>query len=180
MHILNTFWHFARAMAFLHVKNMPEVEKEKSLFEQGNESLNEGEKIGSNSAHTIFAIASLFLDAALQYNQGNIQQAIEQIQQAVVIQDNLYYNEPPDWFFPIRETLAALLYKNQQYADAARIFSEDLNRHPRNGKALFGLWQSIKMLQQNTDALWVEREYETAWNNADAPLTMENIALFIL
>jgi len=38
--------------------------------------------------------------------------AIGKLQEAVAIQDTLKYGEPPDWFFPVRESLgAALLMK---------------------------------------------------------------------
>ena len=35
--------------------------------------------------------------------------AIAQLQEAVAIQDTLKYGEPPDWFFPVRESLGAAL-----------------------------------------------------------------------
>ena len=66
------------------------------------------------------------------------------LQEAVAIQDTLKYDEPADWFFPVRESLGAALLMNGDAAGAEKVFREDLDRNPRNPRSLFGLQQALK------------------------------------
>ena len=40
--------------------------------------------------------------------QGNYEQAIAHLQQAVTLEDNLNYDEPADWSTPTRQNLGAI------------------------------------------------------------------------
>ena len=73
-------------------------------------------------------------------NDGAIAHAAE----AVAIQDTLKYGEPPDWFFPVRESLGAVLLMNGDNAGAEKVFREDLDHNPRNPRSLCGLQQALK------------------------------------
>jgi len=48
--------------------------------------------------------------------------AIVMLRGAVAIQDTLKYGEPPDWFFPVRESLGAVLLINGDTAEAEKAF----------------------------------------------------------
>ena len=74
------------------------------------------------------------------------------LQEAVAIQDTLKYDEPPDWFFPVRESLGAALMMKGDSAGAEKVFREDLDRNPRNPRSLFGLQQALKKQGRDYDA----------------------------
>ena len=61
------------------------------------------------------------------------------------------------------------------YADAEKTFREELAHHPHSGRALFGLWQSLKARGKKADAKQAEAEFRTAWKNADVKLTIEDL-----
>ena len=82
--------------------------------------------------------------------------------QAVAIQDTLKYGEPPDWFFPVRESLGAALLMNGDAAGAEKVFRDDLDRNPRNPRSLFGLQQALKAQNRNYDAGFVEEQFQQA------------------
>ena len=60
------------------------------------------------------------------------------------MQDALVYDEPPAWYYPVRESLGAALVRAGRGADAEKVFREGLRRSPRNGWMLFGLMESMK------------------------------------
>jgi hypothetical protein len=61
--------------------------------------------------------------------------------------DALTYDEPPPWYFPIRESLGAALLRNGQAAEAEEVFREDLKRNRCNGRSLFGLMEKLEGLK---------------------------------
>jgi tetratricopeptide (TPR) repeat protein len=54
-------------------------------------------------------------------------------------QDALPYTEPPYWYYPIRQSLAAALLQAGRYAEAQRQFQRALSRAPSNGWSYYGL-----------------------------------------
>lgn len=58
------------------------------------------------------------------------------------MEDQLKYNEPPDWFFSVRHQLGAVLMEAMRYNEATAVFQQDLERLPHNGWALSGLHQA--------------------------------------
>ena len=97
------------------------------------------------------------------------------LREAVKIQDGLKYDEPPDWFFPVREPLGAVLLMTGKNADAEQVFREDLNHNPRNPRSLFGLQQALKAQDKNYDAGFIERQFHSSWKGT-ATLKLEDLA----
>lgn len=58
------------------------------------------------------------------------------------IQDGFRYNEPPDWYFPVRHYLGAALLDAGRAAEAETVYWQDLERNPDNGYAWLGLQQA--------------------------------------
>ena len=84
------------------------------------------------------------------------------------MQDSLKYNEPEDWFFPVRESLGAVLLMNGDAAGAEKVFREDLDRHPRNPRSLFGLEAALKAQKRDYDAAFVQKQFQAAWKGGPA------------
>ncbi|HEY0378079.1 MAG TPA: hypothetical protein VGC87_14270 [Pyrinomonadaceae bacterium] len=62
-----------------------------------------------------------------------------------------------------------------QYAEAEKVFREDLSHNRRNGRSLFGLMESLKAQGKAREAELVRREFERAWKNADTRLRIEDL-----
>jgi tetratricopeptide (TPR) repeat protein len=175
MHITAVLWHFSRAMSYAALKQFPEAEKEQALFREGKNSLAEGVIYGGNQAKTIMEIASLSLNSKIaEMKQGSLE-AVPSLQEAARLQDELHYDEPPDWYFPIRESLGGIFLKLGKFKDAEKTFRDDLAKHPRNGRSLFGLWQSLRGQGRHSDAFWVNREWEKAWQYSSTPLKIDDL-----
>jgi tetratricopeptide (TPR) repeat protein len=57
----------------------------------------------------------------------------------------------------------------------AQAFREDLTRHPRNARSLFGLRESLMRQNKRSDAAWVDSQFKDAWKDADSTLTLEDL-----
>lgn len=173
--ITDALWHFGRGLAYAALGDKASALKEKQAFEQIKAKVPESAQFGYNSVKPIFQIAENLLNAKLARLDNDPTKEVDLLKEAVHIQDTLSYNEPPDWFFPVRETLGAALLKNGRYAEAEQVFREDLNLHPRNGRSLFGLLQSLKSQNRTTGSFFVQQQFDDAWQFSDTPLTLDNL-----
>jgi hypothetical protein len=80
-------------------------------------------------------------------------------------------NEPPDWYYPVRHTLGAVLIEAGYPREAEVIYWQDLRRYRDNGYSLFGLWQSPKAQDRMDEAAQVEVKFKQSWANADFSLS---------
>ena len=129
---------------------------------------------GWATAASALSVAAFSLDARIAAARGEHDRAIKFWQQAVAAADQLPYDEPPVWFYPVRESLGAALLAAGRAADAERVFRDDLVKHPRNARSLFGLQAALAKQGKDADAAWVQREFDDAWKNADTKLTLED------
>jgi tetratricopeptide (TPR) repeat protein len=167
--------HFARGMAFGATGKLTDAEAERKTFAAAVEQVGEKETFGFDSAKTVLQIPADLLDAQMAKARGDRKAAIDYLKKAVAVQDGLSYNEPPDWYYSVRETLGGALLRDGQAAEAEKVFREDLVRNPRNGRSLFGLWQSLKAQNRTADAEWARREFEAAWKDADTQLSVGDL-----
>ena len=87
------------------------------------------------------------------------------------IEDRLNYGEPPEWFYPVRESLGGALLLSR----AEAVFRTDLQQYPGNPRSLFGLLKTLESQKKSADVEEVLREFETAWKKADVPLEVGDL-----
>jgi tetratricopeptide (TPR) repeat protein len=162
---VNALWHFARSLAFAGKARIVDANGERELFEAARRQLPASALYvnGYNSAVSVLNVAAIVLEARLATDGRS---AVELWRKAVAAQDALNYDEPPPWYYPIRESLGAALLRNGQAVEAEAVFREDLRRNRRNGRCLFGLMESLKAQNKLVDAEWVRKQYEAAWRGA--------------
>lgn len=159
--LANTFWHYARGMAFAATSSPAEAEAEQRTVAERMESIAPGEIYGMsalNKTSDIMKIAADVLAARLLVAKHERREAIDRLREAVAIQDSLVYDEPPSWFYPVRESLGAALFLDGQMIEAERTFRDDLARNPRNPRSLFGLLQVLQSTGKSYDAGVVQAE----------------------
>ena len=123
-----------------------------------------------NPAKSALQLALDVLDARIQEAQGNLTEAIETWRKAVALNDTFVYNEPADWYYPVRESLGGALLRAHKPAEAEAIFRRDLELNPGNGRSLYGLWQSLLAQQKSSEAEKTKVEFKAAWKYADTQL----------
>ena len=162
------FWRYGRAMAFAAKGRPSEAASEQAGFEVLRKQLDRNKDFGSNKLGAVMDLASIVLEARLEPN-------VEKWRKAVALQDALVYDEPPAWYYPIRESLGAALFQSGDTAASERVFREGLRRSPNNGRMLFGLMESLKAQNKTDAAAWVEREFQSAWKGADLTLRISDL-----
>lgn len=161
------FWRWARAIALTQRADLIEARSERDAFLEARKKIRNGAVWMFNSVDAVVNLAATILDARLEQDP---EKSITQWKNAVEQQDKLNYDEPPAWFYPVRESLGAALLKVGRPSEAESVFREDLERNRRDGRALFGLLESLKAQHKGTEAEWVRIEFEVAWRKADVPL----------
>jgi hypothetical protein len=129
----------------------------------------------NNKTKDILTIAENVLGAQIALAKKDNQAASAMLRQAVVVQDRLKYDEPQDWFFPVRESLGGVLLMNGDSKGAEQVFREDLARNLRNPRSLYGLHRALKAQDRNTDAWFVEQEFHKAWKGDATDLQIADL-----
>jgi tetratricopeptide (TPR) repeat protein len=169
--------HFARGIALARTGNVDQAAAERKALTEAIAAVPDSALFGGTgltSARSALDVASFVLDARIAQTRNEADRALKLWQQAVAAADPLPYDEPPIWFYPIRESLGAALLAADRAADAERVFRDDLERNPRNPRSLFGLHAALAKQGKEADAAWVKREFDQAWKNADTKLTLED------
>jgi tetratricopeptide (TPR) repeat protein len=166
------FWHFARGSAFAIKNQVAKAEAERTILETARIQTSADREFSFffNKAQTFLDLAENVLDARIAAARGDNEGAVKYWEKAVEIQDSLYYGEPPEWFYPVRESLGGALLLNGQADRAEAVFRADLEQYPRNPRSLFGLMKALEAQKKSADVEEVRREFEAAWKNADVPL----------
>jgi len=144
--------HFARGVAFARLGDVDGAERERAAFQEARKALSDDPGFMQNSPKNLARVADAVLDGRIAEARGNRSQAIRAYQRGVEAEDALDYDEPPDWFYPVRETLGAALIRNGQFAEAEQVFREDLKRNPNNPRSLFGLAEARKKQKKSASA----------------------------
>ncbi|MDQ3244231.1 MAG: hypothetical protein M3Q09_10920, partial [Gemmatimonadota bacterium] len=100
-----------------------------------------------------------------------LNEGIVHFREAIKIEDTGLYFEPPKWYYPVRQSLGAVLLKAGRNAEAEVVYREDLKRFPENGWSLYGLAAALKAQGKAAEATAVEKRFATAWSDADVKLT---------
>jgi hypothetical protein len=162
-------------MSFASNNRIAKAEEELRLLQSAQQSLPREAMINFNKASDVLSLAEKFLNARIADAKGQSGSAVDSLQAAVQIEDQLAYDEPPAWYIFAREALGGALLRNRNYATAEQVFRDDLQRHRRSGRSLFGLMQSLKAQKKNYAAAMVQREFEDAWKNADSKLSIDDL-----
>jgi tetratricopeptide (TPR) repeat protein len=156
--------HYARALAYAGKGDRAKSLEEQRAFSAARAAIPQKTMFLFNPADKIMNIAALVLEAQLATNANS---AIPIWRRAVEAQDALSYDEPPAWYYWIRQSLGAALLSSGHAAEAEPVFREGLRRSPRNPRLLFGLWKCLEAQGRSSDAGWVQRQFAASWRGGD-------------
>lgn len=160
-------WHFARGVAFAAKGQVEEAQKEQIAFRAAANPIPQGATLAINLAKDVLAIADHMLTGEIAFRRGEIGEAESALRQAIAIEDQLRYMEPPEWIQPVRHTLGAILLHAGRYEDAEKVYRDDLAVWPENGWSLFGLSECLRARNESAEAREVERRFQKTWARAD-------------
>jgi tetratricopeptide (TPR) repeat protein len=166
-------WHLARGLARASTKDIgPALEAHDAFAAEVTKCADAG--MGQNSAGKVFKVGEHLLSGKIFAARGDNVEAKKQLELAVKAQDDLEYDEPPAFPWPVREALGAFLLRSGDAAGAEKVFREDLVRTPNNPRSLFGLAEALKAKGRHFDAEEVRKQFQARWAGADVTLRIED------
>ncbi|MBK9096926.1 MAG: tetratricopeptide repeat protein [bacterium] len=174
---MQAVWHYARAMAFIAKDEIDKASDEITKLSPltNNKSIEELSIWGINSAGLLVKIAYEVTNGELEAKKKNYEKAISHLTKAVEYESQLRYDEPPTWFYPCRQNLGAVLLEAGKYAEAEKVYKENLEEIPDNGWGLFGLQQALLKQGKSDEAVEVEKRFNEAWKHADIKLISSRV-----
>jgi tetratricopeptide (TPR) repeat protein len=173
--LATAFWHYARAMAYAGQGKRWRASREQKKFSAARAAVPEEHRyLLNNTAADFLAVAGATLEAQLAAARKDGASS-QRLREAAELQAALEYDEPPPWFYPIAQSMGAALLREGKASEAEAVFRQALERQPRDGRLLFGLWQSLLAQNRAGDAQLVERQFQAAWQDATSPLRIEDL-----
>jgi tetratricopeptide (TPR) repeat protein len=126
-------------------------------------------------AQEVLRIARTLVLARLAQAKGDNRTAVARFERAAALQDALPYTEPPYWYYPIRQSLAAALLQAGRYAEAERQFQRALSRAPSNGWSYYGLAELYKSRGNTAAARKAEADLARVWIGDRRLLQISNL-----
>ena len=166
----NGIWHYVRATAYAKKGQLEEAkaEREKLVPLKDATDVHFLDSI-YYPATSLLMIADELALGAIAMAENDVDQAITHFQAAVTTQDQLPYTEPPFWYYPTRHTLGKALLAAGRPEEAEATYRKDLEQYPRNGRAVFGLIESLKAQGEDTKDL--NNKFAILWAEADITLS---------
>jgi tetratricopeptide (TPR) repeat protein len=168
--ISNAVRRYARGVALVALDRLDNAQAELVAFDAIVAGIEAERPIGNNLAHSVLPIPRALLFGELAFRRGDTEAGLESMREAVRLQDELAYNEAPDWMMPSRHPLGAALLEVDQFEEAEAVFRADLRQYPNNGWALFGLQRALEGQAKPALAKSVSAQFEAAWAQADVQL----------
>jgi tetratricopeptide (TPR) repeat protein len=161
--------HYARGLALLAMGKTADANSELKQLDAITVATPLDSIVGFNKSKDILALASALLAGQIASKERRRGDAVKDLRRAVSLQDNLIYEEPPAWYYPVRQTLAVELVQQGKLEEAEAVYREDLMRNPENGVSLNGLANTLRARGKHDEAAEIDARFKKAWANADVP-----------
>jgi tetratricopeptide (TPR) repeat protein len=161
---VKAMWHYARGIAHTARADFTaaatEVNAIGTLEHNGDFSLLNSAGV---PAQDVLKLARAVVQGRIAQAKGDGTTAVAQFEQAATLQDTLPYMEPPYWYYPVRQTLAAALMQAGRLDEAEEQFRRALKRAPNNGWSYYGLAELYRARGNGDAARQMEAELAKTW-----------------
>ncbi|MCT7378654.1 tetratricopeptide repeat protein [Chelativorans salis] len=169
------YWHYARGVALAFKGDLEAASAEADavgrLIDEADLSGLEDQYL---PATDVLGIARHVVEARIAGARSDYAAAEQHLTEAIRLQDGISYMEPPLWYYPVRQTLGAVLLQQGRADEAVAAFEKALAESPRNGWALWGLLKA-KAAAGSEDASEAEAAFKKAWLGNEALLVLDRL-----
>lgn len=156
--------HYARAVAYARLRDQKSFERELAALAALRTSGAFGDMVAQGvPAPDLLALAEAVARGRLAAAQRRYDEAADHYRRAIVLESGIPYQEPPYWYYPVNQSLGAVLYQAGRHAEAAEAFRYALAQTPNNGWALYGLERSEAAQGREQAAAAANRALRAAW-----------------
>lgn len=169
------YWHYARGVAFAFDGDAEAAAGEVDAIER---LIAEADMTGLEEqglpARDVLGIAGRVVEARIAQARHDYVAAEHHLHEAIRLQDGIAYMEPPYWYYPVRQTLGAVLVQQDRAEEAVAAFEQALDEAPRNGWALWGLMQA-RIAAGGRDVSDAKAVLARAWLGDEALLALDRL-----
>jgi tetratricopeptide (TPR) repeat protein len=173
---VKAMWRYARGVALAAQRKFDaanaEAEAIAAIARNADFSLL---KASGVPAPEVMQLAQHVIRGRIARAQENYAAAIVQFEAAATLQDALPYTEPPYWYYPVRQSLAAALLQAGRTGEAEAQFGRALKRAPANGWSYYGLSQVYKVRGDTAAATKAEADLAKTWVGDRGLLQLNNL-----
>ena len=171
--------HYARTIAYAVLKDVARAQAERTAFYDAVQRVPESRRVFNNTCRDILDIAAQMLEGEVKYRAGDFAKAFAHLRRAVILSDQLPYDEPWGWMQPARHALGALLLEQNHVEEAEAVYREDLGlddrvhrpcRHPDNVWSLHGYHECLVRLGKTEVADLIKPRLTLALARTDVPI----------
>ncbi|MGE0181169.1 MAG: tetratricopeptide repeat protein [Parvularculaceae bacterium] len=163
-------WHYARGEAFAMMGDAEKARGEAEAISQIRATADfSGLVENLVPAPDVLKIEQLTVTARAAALDGDLSTAIEAMEEAVATQEGLNYTEPPYWYYPAKQTLAAMVLRSGDAERAEQLFIETLAELPNNGWSYVGLAEAYKAQGDKNARKYAEGLMKSAWIGKEKP-----------
>ena len=163
-------WHHVRGVALAALGRVDDAEDELEDFRDAAADVPPERALAINPAHRVFAIADHMLAGEIAWAKDDVAGAVSELQQAIALEDQLAYMEPPEWALPVRHALGAILLSAGRAEEAEAVYRADLQNWPDNGWSLHGLADCLEARGDTAGAAEARARFDKAWAQADVQI----------
>jgi tetratricopeptide (TPR) repeat protein len=165
----NAVWHSLRGVAFANTGRTADAEQEQKQFRDLAAKIPPENMYDMlNNVGAVFKIHEHLLATEIARSRHDDKAAIDSLRRAIAAEDALNYSEPPPWYPPVRPILGRVLLENKDFAEAEKIFRADLEKSPRDARALAGLRDCFNAQGRKYEADQIDQQFHAAWKVAAA------------
>ena len=161
------FWDFARGYAYLRTDEPGRAEVYLEKVRRAVENADENASFRGHSATNLLGTVAGILEGEILRHRGDNEGAVDVLEAAIELEDDLRYDEPEPLNFSARHWLGDLLLEMERYAEAEEVFRAALEDHPLNGWSLYGLERALRAQGLGTKADEVHELFREAWARSD-------------
>ena len=159
-------WDFAQGYAALRAGH---TQSARQSFDRMSTTIKTSKAVFKlHTAQVLLGTLAAILEGEINRAAGDMPRAITALERAVALDDSIVIDDPEPLPFPARHWLGAALLDAKRFADAERVYRDDLKQHPHNGWSLVGLQTALK--QQGKMSADVDADLRTSWARADTPI----------
>jgi len=137
---IRAMWHYARGVAQASRNDREAAGREAEAIARINASADFSTlTVSAIPAPDILRLARFIVLGRIAQAEGDLNGARAEFERAVAVQDKLAYMEPPHWYYPVRQSLGAVLLLSGDLQGAEDAFQASLREAPNNGWSLYGL-----------------------------------------
>jgi tetratricopeptide (TPR) repeat protein len=162
--LVKAAWHYARGVALAQQGELAEAQAEvDAIVAIGRANPMEDLAAWGIPGQEVLLVARHVILARIAQQAGDLGRAADELRAASALQDGFSYMEPPWWYYPVRQTLGAVLLAAGEPEQAAEAFTAALAEAPNNAWSLWGLMRAQQAMGDAAAAKVTGELFEAAW-----------------